>query len=162
MIFSGPDWLAEYSTHPSLTVQHSATAVCLQDCSKGHIPRMSFCGWEQVRGLEHVSWLSLVGTLGMMTAMGVACAKLLLMVPPASPDSGALAARRHPPSDPELRHGFYAILVALMDIVFAYGGQQNWVGACLPCFWPCMASGRPCSAFEWRCAMVMARGIVIA
>ena len=37
--------------------------------------------------------------------------------------------RDAPPSDPELQHGFYAVLVALMDAVFAYGGQQNWVSA---------------------------------
>ena len=83
--------------------------------------------WGKVRGLEHVSWLSLVGTLGMMTAMAIACGKLLFMSPASSgpaPSSGG----GDTPSDPELRHGFYAVLVALMDIVFAYGGQQNWVG----------------------------------
>ncbi len=81
----------------------------------------------QVRGLEHVSWLSLVGTLGMLTALGVACIKLLMMAPPPEQGRHASAVGSDPPSDPELQHGFYAVLVALMDIVFAFGGQQNWV-----------------------------------
>ncbi|KAK9803254.1 hypothetical protein WJX73_010604 [Symbiochloris irregularis] len=81
---------------------------------------------SQARHLEHVSWLSLVGTLGMLTALGVACGKLLFMAPrhePAAPTPSGST----PPSDPEIRHGFYAVLVALMDAVFAFGGQQNWV-----------------------------------
>ena len=79
-----------------------------------------------MRGLHHVSWLSLVGSLGMLTALGVACGKLLLMTPSHEPVPSPTPGH---PSDPELRHGFYAVLVAIMDIVFAFGGQQNWVSA---------------------------------
>ena len=63
----------------------------------------------QIRGLEHVSALSLVGTLGMLTALAVACVKLLLM---SSKEPG--------PGHPEPhRAGSMVMLVALCDIIFA-------------------------------------------
>ena len=74
----------------------------------------------QIRGLEHVSVLSLLGTLGMLTALAVACVKLLLM-PSEQPS----------PVHPEPDHaGPMIMLIALCNIIFAceclmFGGSPS-------------------------------------
>ena len=58
--------------------------------------------------------LSVIGTVGMVLAVGVAVGKLCLMDGPLKPTELI-----HKPDD------FYTPFVALLDIIFTYGGQAS-------------------------------------
>ena len=94
----------------------------------------------QIRGLEHVSLLSLLGTLGMLTALAVACVKLLLM-PSQQPS----------PVHPEPDHaGPMIMLIALCNIIFAceclifWGYSRVRLLSCKPIIFPGPSTSRGC------------------
>ena len=95
----------------------------------------------QIRGLEHVSLLSLLGTLGMLTALAVACVKLLLM-----------SSQQPSPAHPEPDHaGPTIMLIALCNIIFAcerlmVGGSSSvCLLSCKPVgFSGCPSASRGC------------------
>eukprot|EP00891_Asterochloris_glomerata_P002391 jgi/Astpho2/2391/fgenesh1_pg.00044_%23_35_t len=69
----------------------------------------------QIQELDSVSSISIVGTVGMVTAVGIALVKLLLL--------------KRPEGDHRVVNtgqDFKIAMVALFDIVFCYGGAQNW------------------------------------
>ena len=68
-----------------------------------------------MRGLEDVAVLSSLGTLGMLVAIGVAVGKLAAMEVPIKPTELI-----HKPSN------ITTPVVALLDIVFTYGGQVSF------------------------------------
>lgn len=70
---------------------------------------------SQLQDIGEVALISIIGTIGMMTAVVIATLKLLMMEV-----KGAHHEAVH--SD-----GFNVAIVALMDIVFTFGGQQNWM-----------------------------------
>jgi len=67
---------------------------------------------SQVQGLEDVAVLSSLGTLGMLVSVGVAVGKLVVMDAPIKPTELI-----HRPTN------ITTSVVALLDIVFTYGGQ---------------------------------------
>lgn len=69
---------------------------------------------SQLQDIGDVSLVSVIGTIGMLTSVVIATLKLLMM--------DVKGARHH-----EALHsdGFNVACVALMDIVFTFGGQQN-------------------------------------
>ncbi|KAL3140245.1 hypothetical protein ABBQ38_004517 [Trebouxia sp. C0009 RCD-2024] len=71
---------------------------------------------SQLQDIGDVSLVSILGTLGMLTSVVIATLKLLMME--------VKGPRQH-----EAVHsdGFNVACVALMDIVFTFGGQQNWM-----------------------------------
>ena len=71
----------------------------------------------QIRGLEDVGSISVIGTAGMIVALGIAIWKLLTTDFP----EGGKTELVHTSSD------FKSYAVALMDVAFFYGGQANWV-----------------------------------
>ena len=70
---------------------------------------------SQLQDIGEVALISIIGTIGMMTAVVIATLKLLMMEV-----KGAHHEAVH--SD-----GFNVAIVALMDIVFTFGGQSGWV-----------------------------------
>ena len=67
-----------------------------------------------MQGLEDVAALSVIGTVGMVLAVAVAVGKLCVMDAPLKPTELI-----HKPDD------FYTPFVALLDIIFTYGGQAS-------------------------------------
>ncbi|KAL0023611.1 hypothetical protein WJX77_006953 [Trebouxia sp. C0004] len=70
---------------------------------------------SQLQDIGEVAVISIIGTVGMMTAVVIATLKLLMM-----DVEGAHHEAVH-------NDGFNVAIVALMDIVFTFGGQQNWM-----------------------------------
>lgn len=72
----------------------------------------------QIHNIEDVAWVSILGSIGMLVAMIVVCGKLLALY----------LGRQTPAHTQTVSHqGFQVALIGLMDIAFAFGGQQNWM-----------------------------------
>ncbi|KAL6781314.1 hypothetical protein ACKKBG_A10640 [Auxenochlorella protothecoides x Auxenochlorella symbiontica] len=87
--------------------------------SPGLLVTLAMLPLAQVRSMEDVGWVSVVGTGTMLAAVAVTLGKLLLEP---LPERAAAATHWLPPASTTPR----LALVALLDVVFAYGGQQNW------------------------------------
>ena len=75
----------------------------------------------QIQGIEEVSAISVIGTVGMAWALGVIAVKLCV--------TPKVANYAHTQLFPRLR-GFGDVpelLVAVFDTVFTFGGQVNWL-----------------------------------
>ena len=75
----------------------------------------------QIQGIEEVSAISVIGTIGMAWALGVIAVKLCI--------TPKVAGYAHTQLFPQLR-GFGDVpelLVAVFDTVFTFGGQVNWL-----------------------------------
>lgn len=73
----------------------------------------------QVQHMEDVGWISIMGTVGMLTSVFVVLAKLLATF------LGDTAPR--PPTQLVSTAPLPVMLVGVMDLVFTYGGQVNWM-----------------------------------
>lgn len=91
--------------------------------SPGLLVTLAMLPLAQVRSMEDVGWVSVVGTGTMLAAVAVTLGKLLLEP---LPERAAAATHWLPPASTTPR----LALVALLDVVFAYGGQQarTWLG----------------------------------
>ena len=81
--------------------------------------RHTYC--MQIQGIEEVSAISVIGTIGMAWALGVIAVKLCI--------TPKVAGYVHTRLFPQLR-GFGDVpelLVAVFDTVFTFGGQVNWL-----------------------------------
>ncbi len=75
----------------------------------------------QIQGIEEVSAISVIGTIGMAWALGVIAVKLCITPKVAGYAHTRLFPQLHSFGDvPEL-------LVAVFDTVFTFGGQVNWL-----------------------------------
>ncbi|KAK9902167.1 hypothetical protein WJX75_006684 [Coccomyxa subellipsoidea] len=72
----------------------------------------------QIRGIEEVSAVSVLGTLGMLVALTIAASKICLAP---RPDSYRPPEIVHKPEDVSMP------FVAIFDAVFTFGGQVNWM-----------------------------------
>ena len=75
----------------------------------------------QIQGIEEVSAISVIGTIGMAWALGVIAVKLCV--------TPRVAGYAHTRLFPQLRSFGDApeLLVAVFDTVFTFGGQVNWL-----------------------------------
>ena len=79
----------------------------------------------QVRKLHDITTASVLGTLAMVWALAVTAARLCASGPGPAPDTRLVAPgalRRLPQTS-----------VAVLDAVFAFGGQENWVRCAIHC-----------------------------
>eukprot|EP00775_Hariotina_reticulata_P008889 gene8889-9067_t len=80
----------------------------------------------QIHKMEEVAWVSILGTVGMLTAAVIMVGKLLTMSP-APPGLGLPEAPRASGASHTRGSGYHSAVVGLMDITFAFGGQANWM-----------------------------------
>ena len=81
--------------------------------------RHTYC--MQIQGIEEVSAISVIGTIGMAWALGVIAVKLCI--------TPKVAGYVHTRLFPQLRSfgDVPELLVAVFDTVFTFGGQVNWL-----------------------------------
>lgn len=76
----------------------------------------------QVQHMHDVGWVAIIGTVGMLLSVAVVVGKLLLMYA-----NRAAAGGPHPKTELVAHASFESAIVGVMDIVFTYGGQVNWM-----------------------------------
>ncbi|KFM29202.1 hypothetical protein F751_1578 [Auxenochlorella protothecoides] len=137
MLFSGSLFTRLAAAHPDVSVYHrlagaaygrrgrwlvfgTVYTLILLSPAVIHLTSAEALG---VRSMEDVGWVSVVGTGTMLAAVAVTLGKLLLEP---LPERAAAATHWLPPASTTPR----LALVALLDVVFAYGGQQarTWLG----------------------------------
>lgn len=79
----------------------------------------------QIRGIEEVSAVAVLGIVGMVAALLIAAVKLCVLPRPESYRAPELVHRPSDVSEP---------LVGVFDMVFTWGGQVNWTRSSLCTF----------------------------
>jgi len=98
---------------PSDSNTESAADLLPEECASVGVVSVIMLPLSQLQDIGEVALISIVGTVGMMTAVVIATLKLLMM-----DVKGAHHEAVH-------NDGFNVAIVALMDIVFTFGGKAE-------------------------------------